>query len=491
MPPKKAKKDDDKGDKDKKKTDAGAVSDAIRFFPEQKRLERLEEENTRILLSFKGLHGHLQAQVLDQEDILQHFEREMGAKDKEIQALLSEIKVQQALAADAVALSQQEVSRAKADCLQTLAAKDAEVQELRDNLHSTESLRERIAALEQQLQESTAVLDEERLFCRDEIVRIASEHEAKVSALRLSYQDKSGGIDAQLEARAQARAQQIISDIFSQSKNVMAEVAFLQQQLQAASDRMGRMTEKNRTLQLQLEISDGRCEELLKEGQTMRALVEQQGKRIDGFNDGMKKLSSAAAAAAAKDEIIQQLRLQIDEKDAYIQKLLAKFNKESLGGAATGSSALSPRTGVTGAPVRRPVADQNAVPLGNCSADSSSLGRGKDALEQLEFLAKVFEQELGIAETASSQWAASFGKKDSPRPRPSPIIAPEKLQAMLAVESQAPPPIATSSHDAAPASRPLFLARRLRQGTGTPPALASQPLEVDPPLVSVFCLFVC
>jgi hypothetical protein len=68
MPPKKAKSDekkkDDKGDKDKKKPDAASVSDAIRFFPEQKRLERLEEENVRILLSFKGLHEQLRAQVL-------------------------------------------------------------------------------------------------------------------------------------------------------------------------------------------------------------------------------------------------------------------------------------------------------------------------------------------------------------------------------------------------------------------------------------------
>lgn len=174
MPPKKAKKDDekkkdDKGDKDKKKdkSDPAAALDAIRFFPEQKRLERLEEENIRILFSFKGLHEQLQAQVVDQvccatsaayccgqipvlkrgfqEDILQHFEREMSAKDLQIQSLLSDIKTQQTVAADAVALSQvrlitesdigsiladaaqEETTRAKLECNALLAAKDAQV----------------------------------------------------------------------------------------------------------------------------------------------------------------------------------------------------------------------------------------------------------------------------------------------------------------------------------------------------------------------------
>jgi hypothetical protein len=42
------------------------------------------------------------------------------------------------------------------------------VAELEDKLQSTESLRQRIAALEQQLRESEAVLAEERQFCRDE-----------------------------------------------------------------------------------------------------------------------------------------------------------------------------------------------------------------------------------------------------------------------------------------------------------------------------------
>ncbi len=105
------------------------------------------------------------------------------------------------------------------------------MQELEDKLQSTASLRERIAHLELQLQEKEAVLAEERLFCRDELVRIASDHTTKVSELRRSLQEKSGGMDSVLEARAQARAQQIISDVFSQTKNVMAEVAFLQQQV--------------------------------------------------------------------------------------------------------------------------------------------------------------------------------------------------------------------------------------------------------------------
>ncbi len=213
MPPKKAKKEEDKGDKDKKKADASTVSDAIRFFPEQKRLERLEEENMRILLSFKGLHEHLQAQVVDQEDVLQHFEREMGAKDSEIQALLSEIKTQQTIAADAVALSQQEISRVKSDCEQKLAAKDAEVQGLEEQLHSSQTLRDRIAALEKNLAESQRVLEEERLFCRDEIVRIASDHEAKVSSLRQSFLEKSGGLDSQLETRAQVTSTSSISKL--------------------------------------------------------------------------------------------------------------------------------------------------------------------------------------------------------------------------------------------------------------------------------------
>jgi hypothetical protein len=42
-------------------------------------------------------------------------------------------------------------------------------------------------------------------------MRIASDHVTKVSELRRSLQEQSGGIDALLEARAQARAQQITS----------------------------------------------------------------------------------------------------------------------------------------------------------------------------------------------------------------------------------------------------------------------------------------
>ena len=169
MPPKKAKKDDDKkkedkGDKGGKRSDAPGALDAIRFFPEQKRLERLEEENVRILLSFKGLHEQLQAQVVDQEDILQHFEREMGAKDKEIQALLADIQVQQTLAADAVALSQKEILRAKMECEQQLAEQEAKIRALEDIVEGTQSLRERLSTVERQLKESQDVLAEERLY---------------------------------------------------------------------------------------------------------------------------------------------------------------------------------------------------------------------------------------------------------------------------------------------------------------------------------------
>jgi hypothetical protein len=188
MPPKKAKKEekkkDDKGDKDKKKSDANAVSDAIRFFPEQKRLERLEEENVRILLSFKGLHEQLRAQVLDQEDILQHFEREMGAKDAQILALNSEIQTQQSHASSALERSQKEISLAKLECERQLAEQEAKVRELEESLESTQSLRERFSALEQQLKECQEVLAEERLFCRNEVLRIASDHEAKLLAVR-------------------------------------------------------------------------------------------------------------------------------------------------------------------------------------------------------------------------------------------------------------------------------------------------------------------
>ncbi len=166
-----------------------------------------------------------------QEDILQHFEREMSAKDLQIQALLSDIQTQRTAAADAVALSQREISKAKVECENVLAVQSAKLQELEDRLQSSDSLRQKISSLEQQLHESEVVLQEERLFCRDELVRIASDHSAKVSQLQHSLHEKSSGLDSALEARAQARAQQIISDVFSQTKNVMAEVAFLQQQV--------------------------------------------------------------------------------------------------------------------------------------------------------------------------------------------------------------------------------------------------------------------
>ncbi len=51
----------------------------------------------------------------------------MTAKDLQIQALLSDIKTQQTVAADAVALSKEETSRAKLECNELLAAKDAKV----------------------------------------------------------------------------------------------------------------------------------------------------------------------------------------------------------------------------------------------------------------------------------------------------------------------------------------------------------------------------
>jgi hypothetical protein len=132
-------------------------------------------------------------------------------------------------------------------------------------------------------------------------------------------------------------------------------------------------------------------------------------------------------------------------------------------------------------------------PANNSLPDSSSLSRGKVALEQLDFLAKVFQQELGIVESSLSHesniWAAAHGQNVSPKARSSPVIAPDKLQAMLAVENQAPPP----SLDAAPSSRPLFLARRLRPTTPPPPPVPeTQSLGAVQMLVSVcekFCPF--
>jgi hypothetical protein len=203
----------------------------------------------------------------------------------------------------------------------------------------------------------------------------------------------------------------------------------------------------------------------------MQAQIDQQGKRIQDFTEGMKRLSASAAAAAAKDDMMQQLRHEIREKDAYIHKLQAKFSQAISGGAASKAGWTTPRTLAAGSSSKDKSVSQNDV-----SPLDSSLGRGKVALEQLEFLSKVFEQEIGIIDTSALH-----------RPRPSPIIAPEKLQAMLAVDNQAPPPNSSSHSDAAPSSRPLFLARRLR--LSTPPqekgAAASQPLELPPALAPV------
>jgi hypothetical protein len=202
----------------------------------------------------------------------------------------------------------------------------------------------------------------------------------------------------------------------------------------------------------------------------MQAHIDHQGKRIDDFTEGMKKLSAAAAAAAAKDGTIQQLRDEIREKDLCIQKLRLKFSQATAGGVAAKAGWLTPRTSgaITGTRDKA-LAENHSLSL------DSSLGRGKVALEQLEFLSKVFEQEIGVMVSSTSH-----------RPRPSPIIAPDRLQAMLAVENQAPPPNSSSYSDAAPSSRPLFLARRLRLSTPPQPAgaPASQSQELPPALVS-------
>jgi hypothetical protein len=47
----------------------------------------------------------------------------------------------------------------------------------------------------------------------------------------------------------------------------MAEVVFLQGQLRVASGKIEKLTEKNKLLHLQLEVSDARCNELLLEVQ--------------------------------------------------------------------------------------------------------------------------------------------------------------------------------------------------------------------------------
>ena len=85
---------------------------------------------------------HTNTQVLDQEDILQHFEREMGAKDTQIQSLLSDIKVQHTRATDAVAHSEIEISRQKLECERLVMEKEARLLALEEELQSTETLRE-------------------------------------------------------------------------------------------------------------------------------------------------------------------------------------------------------------------------------------------------------------------------------------------------------------------------------------------------------------
>jgi hypothetical protein len=256
----------------------------------------------------------------------------------------------------------------------------------------------------------------------------------------------------------------------------------LQLQLQASSAKIDNLTAKNKDIALQLEVSERRCKELLLEGRAMQEHIDDQAARIDKFNESMRRLSVSAAAAAAKDDTIQQLQRDAADKDSYIQKLLDKFHSSvgSLaagggggggGGGGPGIRTMPHTPRVSGA--LRAVKDIMTAPPHDSLAESSSLGRGKAALEQLDFLAKVFEQELGIVQTSLSHesniWAAAHGKKETPRPRPSPVIAPEKLQAMLAADNQAPPPSTASNLDAAPSSRPLFLARRLRPATPPPP----------------------
>jgi hypothetical protein len=204
----------------------------------------------------------------------------------------------------------------------------------------------------------------------------------------------------------------------------------------------------------------------------MQAQIDRQGKRIDDFNEGMERLSAATAASAAKDAVIKQLRDEMSEKDACIQKLRAKFSQASASaaGAASGKAGwLTPRTSrAVGSADDKELTRGRAVPL------HSSLNRGKFALEQMEFLSKVFEQEIGILNSSASH-----------NPRPSPIIAPDKLQAMLALDSQAPPPNSSHHNDAVPSSRPLFLARRLRLSTPPQPVAAPASLLEQPlPLVS-------
>jgi hypothetical protein len=200
----------------------------------------------------------------------------------------------------------------------------------------------------------------------------------------------------------------------------------------------------------------------------MQTHIDEQGTRIQKFNESMKRVSAAAAAAAAQDDIILQLQRDIADKDTQIKTLLSKFHSGVGGGGGGGGGGACVRTPrVSGA--LRAVKDIMTGPANNSLPDSSSLSRGKVALEQLDFLAKVFEQELGIVESSLSHesniWAAAHGQNVFPKARPSPVVAPDKLQAMLAVENQAPPPCL----DAAPSSRPLFLARRLRPATPPPP----------------------
>jgi hypothetical protein len=434
-------------------------------------LERLEEENIRLLLSFKGIHEQLQAQVVDQEDILQHFEREMSSRDLQIQGLMADIKAQQTIASDAVARSQQQISRVTDDCAKLLAEKESKIAELEARLLSSESLRDRVASLELQLRESEGLLAEERLFCRREIVRIAADHESKLFAMRQSYEAKTGGLDSQLEQRANDRAQQIVSDVFSRTKHVVAEVAFLHQQLHASNSKLNQMTEKNKSLQLQLEVSDCRCKELMLEGQSMQRLIDQQGKQIECFSDDLKKLSAASDSSPQMTQIIQQLRAEVAQKDAYITKLYAKFGKDAP--AAAASASLSSAS-------RQQAAHHHSP---SSRSEPRAFEEERSAQEQLYFLTKVFESDLGIADELSSHLKAAAGicsAGNASGLRPSPTAAMDQLQAMLAVESTIPPPN-VPHQDATSCSRPYlsrpqFLSRRLR--VSSPPTAQDEAKEV-------------
>ena len=66
----------------------------------------------------------------------------MGAKDTQIQSLLSDIKVQTTRAADAVAHSEIEISRQKVECERVVGEKEVRLLALEEELRSTDTLRE-------------------------------------------------------------------------------------------------------------------------------------------------------------------------------------------------------------------------------------------------------------------------------------------------------------------------------------------------------------